>query len=45
MVNWLFASDDENHFVSFNKYEDGSKEAYVGKSIHEHEVGNIFPSA
>ena len=43
MQNWLFECTDGENLVSFNKYEDGSMEVYVGKHLANHEVSNILP--
>jgi hypothetical protein len=44
MQNWVFASNDQNSFVSFNKYDDSSIDAYAGKKLKEYEISNIFPT-
>jgi hypothetical protein len=43
LQNWLFESDCQEYLVSFNKYEDDSMDAYVGKRLKKHEVSNILP--
>ncbi|MCH2225518.1 MAG: DUF4178 domain-containing protein [Crocinitomicaceae bacterium] len=43
MQNWLFESDCNEYLVSFNKYEDDSMDAYVGKRLNKHEISNILP--
>ncbi len=43
MQNWLFKTDDDDTLISFNKYEDNSMDAYVGKKLSNHAVSNILP--
>ncbi len=43
MQNWLFQNDTDETLISFNKYEDNSMEAYIGKRIKNNEISNILP--
>lgn len=45
MENWLFSDSTNEHLVSFNRYEDGSSEVYVGRYLKKFEVSNILPRA
>jgi len=38
MENWLCEAKDGKHLVSFNKYEDGSVEAYLGKWVDQYVI-------
>jgi len=39
--NWLFTNEDKSIFFSFNSYEDGTKDCYLGISLSDDAVKNI----